>query len=110
MPRLSHRAATAAGPPPPHAAPSRAPLARRRPAALTHKPTRTTKRETDLGLGQLFVHTRDAVVVGNVTTGRIALWNPAAERLFGWTAAEAIGSPCGLVIPAAVVRLHHLRT
>ncbi|MCZ2080068.1 MAG: PAS domain S-box protein [Bryobacterales bacterium] len=24
--------------------------------------------------------------------GRVALWNPAAERLFGWSAAEALGS------------------
>jgi PAS domain S-box-containing protein len=56
----------------------------------------------------LFVHTRDAVVVGNVTTGRIALWNPAAERLLGWTAEQAIGKPIDLVIPASIVRLHQL--
>jgi len=58
----------------------------------------------------LFVHTRDAVVVGSVATGRIALWNPAAERLLGWTAAQAIGKPIDLVIPAAIVRLHQLAT
>jgi PAS domain S-box-containing protein len=58
----------------------------------------------------LFVHTRDAVVVGDLASGRIALWNPAAEHLFGWTAAQAIGKPLDLVIPAAVVRLHQLGT
>src|SRR6267142_2453983 len=100
MPRLSHRAATAAGPSLPHAASSRAPLARHRPAAITHKPSHATKNGSDLGLGPLFIHTRDAVVIGNVTTGRIALWNPAAERLLGWTAAQAIGKPIDLVIPA----------
>ena len=112
MPRLSHRAATAAGPSLPHAAPSRAPLARHRPAAITHRPRRSSKSEgaseRDLGLGPLFVHTRDAVVVGNVTTGRITLWNPAAERLLGWAAAQAIGKSIDLVIPAAILRLHQL--
>src|SRR6266702_5305821 len=60
----------------------------------------------DLGLGKLFVHTRDALVVGNVDTGLIALWNPAAEQLFGWSAAEAIGRSIELLIPPAIVRLH----
>jgi PAS domain S-box-containing protein len=60
----------------------------------------------DLGLGKLFVHTRDALVVGNVDTGLIALWNPAAEQLFGWSAAEAIGRPIETRIPPAIVRLH----
>ena len=26
-------------------------------------------------------------------TGLVTAWNTAAERLFGWSAAEAIGSP-----------------
>src|SRR5712691_6481188 len=106
MPRLSYRPAPTAGPTLPHAVPSRAPTTRRRPPTRTHQPPRSI----DLGLGPLFVHTRDAVVVGNVATGRIALWNPAAERLLGWTAAQAIGKPIDLVIPAAIVRLHQLGT
>ena len=26
-------------------------------------------------------------------------WNAAAERMFGWTAAEAIGQPITIIIP-----------
>jgi len=34
--------------------------------------------------------------------GRIILWNPAAEHMFGYTAMEAIGHPLhGLLAPAA---------
>src|SRR3989442_1506144 len=63
-------------------------------------------RPSDFGLGPLFVHTRDAVIVGDLETGRIVLWNPAAERLFGWTASEAIGRPIEILIAPAFVRLH----
>lgn len=63
---------------------------------------------SDFGLGPLFVHTREAIVVGNIDTGRIALWNPAAERLFGWSAAEAVGQSIELLIPPAIVRLHRV--
>ena len=31
--------------------------------------------------------------------GRIALWNAAAERVFGWSAAEALGQNLDLIIP-----------
>jgi PAS domain S-box-containing protein len=31
--------------------------------------------------------------------GRIALWNASAERIFGWTAAEAIGQTLDLIVP-----------
>ena len=104
MPRLSHRPARAAGQTLSRVAPSRVPTTRRQPPPINRKPLRSS----DLGLGPLFVHSRDAVVVGNVASGRIALWNPAAERLFGWTAEQAIGKPIDLIIPAAIVRLHQL--
>ena len=31
--------------------------------------------------------------------GRIALWNAAAERVFGWSAAESVGQNLDLIIP-----------
>src|SRR5690349_9163362 len=69
-------------------------------------PTFETLSPEDVGLGTLFTHTREAVVVGNVESASIALWNPAAERLFGWSADEAIGQPIETLIPAPIVRLH----
>jgi PAS domain S-box-containing protein len=61
----------------------------------------------DLGLGPLFWHLRDAVVVGDATTGRIVLWNPAAEALFGYAADEAIGLPIDVLVPDALKPRHH---
>jgi two-component system sensor kinase FixL len=69
-------------------------------------PALSPVRPPELDLGELFVHTRDAVVVGDVLSGRIVLWNPAAERLFGYTAAEAIGQSIDILIAAPIARLH----
>ena len=33
------------------------------------------------------------------TNARIQTWNSAAEQLYGYTAAEAIGQPLGLLVP-----------
>jgi PAS domain S-box-containing protein len=40
----------------------------------------------------------DAVVVAD-PAGRITLWNPAAERIFGFAPAEALGQSLDLIIP-----------
>ncbi|MCX6902030.1 MAG: PAS domain S-box protein [Verrucomicrobia bacterium] len=40
----------------------------------------------------------DAIVALDVQ-GRVILWNPAAERMFGWAAAEIQGRPCPHVPP-----------
>ena len=40
----------------------------------------------------------DAIVVKTLD-GRITNWNAAAERMFGYTAAEAVGQPVQLLIP-----------
>src|SRR5712692_1504153 len=46
-------------------------------------------RPLDLGIGRLFDQIRDAVIVADVDSGRIVLWNSWATRLFGYSAAEA---------------------
>jgi PAS domain S-box-containing protein len=40
----------------------------------------------------------DAVVVADAG-GTIVYWNPAAERVFGWGAADAVGESLDLIIP-----------
>ena len=40
----------------------------------------------------------DAVVVADAS-GAITLWNPAAERMFGYTEAEALGQSLDIIIP-----------
>src|SRR5206468_12882440 len=60
----------------------------------------------DLGIGRLFEAVRDAVVVADVSSGRIVLWNPAAERLFGYSTAEALGLSVEALVPAHLVDRH----
>jgi len=45
----------------------------------------------------------DAIIAAG-TDGAIVLWNPAAERMFGYTESEALGQSLDLIIPE---RLRH---
>ena len=54
--------------------------------------------ETKRSLEQLIHSAGDAIIAVD-PQDRIAGWNPAAERIFGWTAAEAIGRPMVSLMP-----------
>ncbi len=45
----------------------------------------------------------DAIVILDLE-GRVSFWNPAAERLFGFPAAEIVGEPARLIVPHALVK------
>ena len=45
------------------------------------------------------VNSSDDAIIGKTLEGNISNWNPGAERLFGYTAAEAIGQPLLMLIP-----------
>lgn len=47
-------------------------------------------RPRDVGIGRLFESVRDAVIVAEVNTGQIVLWNPAATEIFGYSSTEAL--------------------
>jgi PAS domain S-box-containing protein len=47
----------------------------------------------------------DAIVVADAS-GAITVWNPAAERLFGLTQAEALGNSLDLIIPERLRERH----
>ena len=40
-----------------------------------------------------------AAIISADDTGRIVAWNASAERIFGWTAGQAIGQPMALIMP-----------
>src|SRR5712691_5847716 len=56
----------------------------------------------DFSIGTLFDRLLDAVVIARLATGRIVLWTPAAEKLFGYTAAEAIGQSIEILMPTPI--------
>jgi PAS domain S-box-containing protein len=49
-------------------------------------------------LADLIRDLADAVIVADAT-GTICFWNDAAERTFGWSAAEAVGASLDLIVP-----------
>src|SRR5436190_7208974 len=60
----------------------------------------------DLGIGRLFEDVRDAIVVAEAATGRIVLWNPGAERLFGYSVAEALALSVEALVPPHLKARH----
>ncbi len=59
-----------------------------------------------MGIGSLFERVRDAVVVAETRTGRIVLWNPAAAKVFGYSAPEASGMRVEALVPEHLRERH----
>ena len=67
--------------------------------------TKTSSLETSIAYQQLVEVIGDAIVVADAS-GVIDVWNPAAERLFGFTQAEALGNSLDLIIPERLRARH----
>lgn len=61
---------------------------------------------SSLGFGRLFETVRDAVIVAD-GQGRIVLWNPSAERMFGYEAREAVGANVSIIVPEGLRARHN---
>lgn len=60
---------------------------------------------TDDLLAQLAHDLPDALIIADAA-GRVAFWNSAAEELFGWPAADAMGQSLDLIIPERLRERH----
>src|SRR5207245_6355839 len=54
----------------------------------------------------LFNNVRDAVVVADAASGRIVMWNAAAEATFGYDATEATGMLVEQLVPGPLKGQH----
>ena len=51
------------------------------------------------GLGEALLHSASDAIVATDREGRVTFWNPGAERIFGFSAAEAAGQSLDIIIP-----------
>ena len=56
-------------------------------------------RRTEENFRLLVENVRDYAITWLDTQGRTATWNAGAERLYGWSAAEAVGQPLRFFFP-----------
>jgi PAS domain S-box-containing protein len=63
-------------------------------------------RPEQFGIGRLFEHVRDAVIVADAGSERILLWNKGATEMFGYAAAEALELPLHALVAPELVDRH----
>ena len=61
--------------------------------------------QPDVDLTALVAAAGDAIILAD-TAGTIRLWNPAAERIFGFSPSEVLGSSLDLIIPERLRARH----
>src|SRR3954469_4856948 len=76
-------------------------LARQGSFGIARLEAEEARRTAEKGLLQLasIVETSDDAIISKDLTGVIQTWNASAERLFGYSAAEAIGQPVTMLMP-----------
>jgi PAS domain S-box-containing protein len=62
--------------------------------------------ELERKLAEALLHSMSDAIVGSDRDGRITFWNPGAERIFGFSRAEAIGESLDLIIPERLRARH----
>ena len=75
---------------------------------LDELPALRQKADRATGLMASIVESSDDAIISKTLDGVITSWNPGAERIFGYTAKEAIGQSIWLIIP--VDRVNEERT
>ena len=71
-----------------------------RDAAFQPGATESGRQEPKLTLSASFIECSSDAMISNSLAGSIASWNQGAQRLFGYTAVEAIGKPLGMLLPS----------
>lgn len=61
--------------------------------------TERKRAEAELARLEGIVQDSDDAIVAIRLDGVITAWNRGAERLYGWTATEAVGRPIGMILP-----------
>jgi PAS domain S-box-containing protein len=69
-------------------------------------PTTTRIDAARLGLGRVFQAARDAVIVGEASSGQIVLWNDASTQLFGYSREEACALRIEALVPPSLKKQH----
>ena len=59
-----------------------------------------------LGIGRLFAHVRDAIIVADASTERIVAWNSCAAALFGYSDEEVSDLPLHYLVPENLRSAH----
>ena len=70
-----------------------------RSADLDAREARLRKAEEDALRLSAMVHSADDAIIGKTPAGIVQTWNPGAERLYGYSAAEMIGRDMTIILP-----------
>jgi PAS domain S-box-containing protein len=72
---------------------------RKTPPAGEAPPSRDKRSEQERARLAAIVESAEDAIVTKTLDGTITAWNPAAERIYGYAASEAIGQPVAMLIP-----------